>query len=127
MDTLLFEFPAKADYLLSVRLLVSSLGARMEMDIDEIDDLKSGAAEACLAVMGAGRFERIRCGFTLDEGGLTADISGLGEMSGGSEAGEAESELSRYMLEALMDDVSFTQDGQGAVTAVSFRKARSEV
>lgn len=123
MDTLLFEFPAKADYLLSVRLLASSVGDRMELDLDEIEDLKSAAAEACLILMGGGGYGRIRCDLTLDGDSLSARMTGL-DPRGGAAADNAEAELSRYMLEALMEDVAVEQSGPDTVTAVSFRKTR---
>lgn len=123
MDKLVFEFPAKADYLLSARLLASSIGARIGLDIGEIDDLKSGAAEACLMLMGEG-YGRIRCLFDVDGDGMTAVVSGDDPGEGGSGADETEAELSRYMLEALMEDVAVSRDSGGKVTAVSFRKSR---
>ncbi|MGI5877385.1 MAG: hypothetical protein ACOX7W_02115 [Christensenellales bacterium] len=124
MDCLYFEFPAKAQYLLSVRLLVSSIGARIDMNIDEIEDLKSGAAEACLAVMGSGSPARIACRIEIDGDALRVRITGEGTSSESPDINPTEAELSRYMLEALVEQAEFAQDESGAIRSVSFLKRR---
>ncbi len=45
------EYPAKPEYLLSLRLVTSSITSRLGLDIEQIEDTKIAVSEACTMVM----------------------------------------------------------------------------
>lgn len=47
LETIELKIPAMAEYIDLVRLSVSGIGNRMDLTIDEIEDLKTAVSEAC--------------------------------------------------------------------------------
>ena len=47
-DQINLTLPARPEYILTIRMAVSTIAARLDFDIDTIEDLKAGAAEACI-------------------------------------------------------------------------------
>ena len=52
-DRILLRLPAKAEYILTVRMLAASIASRMDFSVDTLEDIKSGAAEACILFLTA--------------------------------------------------------------------------
>lgn len=123
-DVIKLEFPAKPDYILAVRLTVSAVAERAGFDIEDIEDLKVATAEACMLLLSA-------CPDTVDikitvNSGMQIDLSAQGP-GGLGEADDDTAELSRCLLEALVDKCDFSAaDGSAkAVRSVSFYKKLS--
>jgi serine/threonine-protein kinase RsbW len=119
-DVIKLEFPAKPDYILAVRLAVSAVAERAGFDIEDIEDLKVATAEACMLLLAA-------CPDTVDikitvDSGMQIDLSAQG--ANGAAADDDAAELSRCLLEALVDKCDFTGAGSEAasVQSVSFFK-----
>lgn len=110
-DVIKIEIPAKPDYILAVRLAVSAVAERAGFDVEDIEDLKVATAEACMLMLGS-HPDAIAIDITLD-GGMRIGLDALGK-SAKSEIDEA-AELSRYLLEALVDECDFLPEhaGQG--------------
>ncbi len=110
-DTIKIEFPAKPDYILAVRLAVSAVAERAGFDVEDIEDLKVATAEACMLLMGS-HPDAIAIDITLGNG-MHIGLNALGD-PGGAGADEA-AELSRCLLEALVDECVFLPEhaGQG--------------
>jgi anti-sigma regulatory factor (Ser/Thr protein kinase) len=117
-DIITLSFPAKPDYLLAVRLAVSGIAERIGFTVDDIEDIKVASAEACTLLLAAGRSVmdiRITAG-----DGIDIQLVAAGERVPAAEAAEG-SELSQYLLEALVDTCTFHKEGE-TVTGVSFFK-----
>lgn len=119
-DKITLSFPAKPDYLLAVRLAVSGIAERVGFTIDDIEDIKVASAEACTLLLGAGR-ARIDIHITVDDG-LDMQLSTAGERVPAADAAEG-SELSQYLLEALVDTCMFKKE-DGTVLGISFSKKK---
>lgn len=50
-DHLIFEVPAKSDYVGVIRLAISGIASRMEFTIEKIEDIKIAISEACTNVV----------------------------------------------------------------------------
>jgi len=50
-DHLIFEIPAKSDYVGVIRLAISGIASRMEFTIEKIEDIKIAVSEACTNVV----------------------------------------------------------------------------
>ena len=117
-DIITLSFPAKPDYLLAVRLAVSGIAERIGFTIDDIEDIKVASAEACTLLLAAGRAVidiRIAAGDGIDmQFGATGDCVPAADAAEGSD-------LSQYLLEALVDTCAFDKEGD-TVVGVSFSK-----
>lgn len=121
-DVVKIGIPAKPDYILAVRLAVSAVAERAGFNIEDIEDLKVAAAEACMLLL-ASRPETLDINITVDDG-IKIDLSAVGKSKESAAVNDEESEtgdLSQYLLEALVDDCDFTRQEDG-LKAVSFYK-----
>lgn len=120
-DVIKLEFPAKPDYILAVRLAVSAVAERAGFDIEDIEDLKVATAEACMLLLAASP-DTVGIKITVNSG-MKIDMS-TGGASGTAVADDDTAELSRCLLEALVDKCEFAggADGSNAVKSVSFYK-----
>lgn len=121
-DVIKLEFPAKPDYILAMRLAVSAVAERAGFDIEDIEDLKVATAEACMLLLAACP-KTVGINITVNSG-MQIDLSAQGANSAGA-ADDDTAELSRCLLEALVDKCVFSGNpdaGQNAVQSVSFYK-----
>ncbi len=109
-DVIKIEIPAKPDYILAVRLAVSAVAERAGFDVEDIEDIKVATAEACMLMLGS-HPDTIAINITLG-GGMYIGLDAMGELTK-NEADEA-AELSRYLLEALVDDCTFQPEHTAA-------------
>jgi serine/threonine-protein kinase RsbW len=125
-DVIKLEFPAKPDYILAVRLAVSAIAERAGFDIEDIEDLKVATAEACMLLLGS-HPDTIKVKIKLDKG-MHIDLEALGENTGAAAKDET-AELSRYLLEALVDECAFLpendaeSDLQDGIRGIRFYKS----
>lgn len=108
-DKVSLSVPAKPDYIIAVRLIVSAIAQRAQFSLDDIEDMKVASAEACTLLL-AENPEFIEVAITIDKGlhvALTA-VSPTGK----EEQADEVSELSQYLLEALVDRCELIRDGE---------------
>lgn len=111
-DVIKLEFPAKPDYILAVRLAVSAVAERAGFGIEDIEDLKVAAAEACMLLLSE-RPETVGISITVSDG-LMIDLCASGQKEAAGQDDNAE--LSRCLLEALVDKCDFSsQPGAGGI------------
>lgn len=116
-DIIRLEFPAKPEYILAVRLVVSAVAERGGFGIEDIEDLKVASAEACILLLES-RPDVFCIQITVGDG-MSLDFSAQGQ-SGPAEEPQEES-LSQYLLEALVDSCEIDEE-EGIVKAVRFNK-----
>lgn len=109
-DVIRIEFPAKPDYILAVRLAVSAIAERARFDIEDIEDLKVATAEACMLMLGS-HPDTIEIRIEIN-GGMHIDLDAIGRLRS-AESDEA-AELSRCLLEALVDECTFLPETTAA-------------
>jgi serine/threonine-protein kinase RsbW len=117
--------PARPEFLSLVRLSVGAAASRLDMTIDEIDDLQLAVEELCIALFTSSDHEvsRLTTTITADhevvevvcrlDGATTTPVIGAVLLP---------DSLSRKILDALVDEHTLGADG-GAPTA-SLRKRR---
>lgn len=120
MDIIKLTIPAKAQYLLTARLASSSIGARINMTIGDVDDLKTAVAEGCILLISSGRYTDIGIEYTIENNTAKCEIKGISEKKGAVEA-SIETDLSKYILEATTTDLEIHKSGD-AVDYVKFVK-----
>lgn len=117
-DVIRLEVPARPEYILAVRLVVSAVAERGGFSIEDIEDLKVASAEACILLMDSAP-ETLDIRITVGEG-LSLEIKALGQRGAAAEPSSEEG-LSQYLLEALVDNCEIRQEG-GVVKSVRFTK-----
>ncbi len=111
MDRIDLRVPVKAEYVSMNRLVSSSLASLMGFDIEAIDDIKVCLGEVCnqciqLADLKA---EYLMIGFMRDEELLRIEVS-VDVVNEGNELTASGLEMSRLIVETLMDDFIVAQE-----------------
>jgi len=102
--------PAKPPALSLARLTVASLASQAGFHYDEIEDLRLAIQEMCLVLIGAeGRAGVVELQFIYGQGSIEVEAS----FEGPGIAVDP-SDLSRQILEALVDEFKLTDNEDGA-------------
>jgi serine/threonine-protein kinase RsbW len=104
-DTVLLRVPADPAYLAVLRTASAGLAARLDLTLDEIEDLRIAVDEACALLLGAPDPARIdhadiSAVFTLSDSSLDVDVSGPARSL------PERTSFAWAVLEALVEEVS---------------------
>ena len=124
-DQITLTLPPDPGYTPSVRLLLSGLASHMDFPVDDIEDIRTCASEACLLLLNGQKCEDI---VLMVEAGdaLKVQVTARGVIADQSVAFEDFSEeISRIMIEALSDECVFAED-DGLLCEVGFTKRKDE-
>ncbi len=116
MEKFSVSLPLTGEYLTTVRLTVGGLCALVGFDVDLSEDYKVCVTESLLILKRNG-YTRATIDFTVEET-LQCHVCGL-EKSG-KQAENIEDEISRALLSALVEKVSFALDSDGNVEKIGF-------
>lgn len=120
-DRIVLTLPAKAEYILTVRMLMSSVASRMDFSVDTIEDIKAGAAEACILFLSSKIVPE-----TLNLQVLASDDFRLVITSEGKSDRHADiegngEELAKCLIEEFYDDAKYVYDND-ALTKIELVK-----
>jgi hypothetical protein len=114
--------PARGEYLRLARLAGSGLASRLGFSWEEVEDLRLAIDELCYALVGPEDGDgRLRIVFRISEP-LSLEVRGWREPA--SAEAPALSELSRRILDALVDDHGHSEDN-GHHRSLWLRKQRA--
>ena len=116
MEKFLVELPLTGDYLTTVRLTTGGLCALVGFDVDAAEDYKVCVTESLLILKRNG-FSRASIAFTVGDE-LACNVCGLEKIR--EKENSMEDEISRALLAALVGEVEFIKDSDGAVQAIAF-------
>lgn len=108
-DKVSLSVPAKPEYIVAVRLLVSAISERAGFSLDDIEDMKIASAEACKLLLKESP-EAIEVVITKGEG-IHVCLTGVAPKGSKDEVDEV-GELSQYLLEALVDRCDLGHQGK---------------
>ncbi|MEL7608456.1 MAG: ATP-binding protein [Bacillota bacterium] len=100
----MLRIPPKPEYMITVRLAASSLAERSGFDMEQIEDIKTAVAEACLLLLNRGCEDALEILFHT-EGAFQVEISST---MCSQQNHTMEEELSMFLLTALVDDVKIS-------------------
>ncbi|NLJ99007.1 MAG: histidine kinase [Tissierellia bacterium] len=108
-DIIELTIPSKPDYISVARLTSSVIGNNMGLNIDDIEDIKVSIAEACINALN--KNDKISIVFNIKEDRLIMKVDNVfpckdNEMDLGKEI-----ELGLLIIESLMDEVRFDDEG----------------
>ena len=146
IDHIELSIPARADLLHLARLTAGVVAARLDLDLNDVEDLRLGVEELCLSLVGStgdapGRLAlrytwdqeeiEITCTLLPDEAGRgdRADrgrdqlpVASTGPLTGPAEV--VRQELSSHILDALVDGHGETRDDGRASAWLRMRRSR---
>lgn len=121
MDIIKLTIPAKAQYLLTARLASSSIGARINMTIGDVDDLKTAVAESCILLISSGRYTDISIEYAIEDNVAKCQVKGSDLRNAAIEA-DIGTDLSRHILEATTSELEIHEVGD-VVDYIKFTKS----
>lgn len=108
MDTISVKIPASPEYLKVVRLIVSGLASRLLFTIDDIEDLKIAVDELSAYLTGAQGRDGI-LDIACDVHDDRIEIRGSGHFSAGTKVRTDLTEISRMILDTVVDEAVLDQ------------------
>lgn len=125
-DQITLTLPPDTAYTPAVRLLLSSLASRMDFPVDDIEDIRACASEACLLLLNGQQCEdielRIEIGEALKVRVFARDVAPDPNVA----FEDFSEEISRLMIEALSDECVFAED-DGLLCEVGFTKRPEKI
>jgi serine/threonine-protein kinase RsbW len=113
------EIPATPDHVHVLRAVAASVGARLPMSLDDVDDLRLAVDEAAARLLQLPGGGRLWLEVTASTDGLAIALSTDGDASGWP-GPDAKATLPCKILTALVDDVSFER--RDGVATIRFHK-----
>ena len=112
-DKISFIFPAKAEYISAIRLAASGVACSFDFNVGKIEDIKSCVAEACLLLMCSQTCESLNILLECD-GEIRVRVSAIGaaRILSLRDCMEFNEEMSKIMIEALAQTVSFVRQDE---------------
>ncbi len=106
--------PARGEYARIVRVMAAALGSRLDMSVDDIEDLRMAVEEAFVhAIDGADEQADVTFTFGISERSLDLSVC-VGAASGPvDEDTERRASLSAFILDAVCDYHEFVSDEDG--------------
>lgn len=116
-DKIELKLPNKVDYISLVRLTASSVANNMEVNVDEIEDIKVCISEACMNTLNFSDDENIEITFDLKDDGIYIKIKNVVEDIPADKKYSKQGEMGLLIINSLMDKVEFKD---GYMTMVKF-------
>lgn len=110
-DNIYLNIPCKPDYISLVRLTTSAIAHNLNLNIDEIEDIKVCIGEACVNVINQNREDDISIHFEVEEKKLTIKVKAVVESIGDDPDSFKDAELGLLIIKSLMDEANFTDQG----------------
>ncbi len=110
-DMIKLTVPSKIEYISLIRLTASSLANNMNLNIEEIEDIKVCISEACVNILNFSTTKEINIIFKLDEEGISINIESVLEDIRDDLEHSKQGKMGLLIINSLMDKVEFS-DGQ---------------
>lgn len=103
------EIPADSSYLSVIRLAIAGLAAKINSDLETIEDLKVAVSESCLKVLRETERDTIELEIILEENCITIKNKGIKEKI--DKGLNIEEDLNIYIIESLVDQLTYSDYG----------------
>lgn len=118
-------FPADTGYIGAIRLALSGIAGHLDFRINEIEDIKTCVAEACLLLMNGQKCDGLEISVNPGEN-LIVNVQGEHvEPDMETDFEDFNDEFSRLMIESLSDESTFVEE-DGLLCEVGFEKQRPD-
>lgn len=110
-DTIYLTIPSKVEYIATARLVTSGIANKMNLTIDDIEDIKVCVGEACINALNWDKKKEINMKFEISDDKLHIFVDSVREVTPGTSEAYKEGELGLLIIKSLMDDVIFSDKG----------------
>lgn len=110
-DNIYLNIPCKADYISLVRLTTSAIAHNLNLTIDEIEDIKVCIGEACVNVINQNKNHEISIHYEVDKDRLSIKVKDVVEDLGDDSDNFKDAELGLLIINSLMDEANFSDQG----------------
>ena len=121
-STVRLRLPARAEYLIFTRLVLTGLSRTIEIDTETLSDLKLAVSEACSYVIRADTADTLAIRYELGDDAISVEVTPEPEPPTGQVADQTESDLGLAIIEALTDELDLQQAEDGRIERLFFRK-----
>jgi serine/threonine-protein kinase RsbW len=119
-DVVTLSVPAGSEYVGLVRTVAAGVAARLDLDLDHVEDMRLAVSEACTVLLGlAGHAGRLEVTLRVAEGGVDVVVARATTAS----SVLADDSFAWTVLEALADEVASTVTGGVASIRLRFGAA----
>jgi serine/threonine-protein kinase RsbW len=120
--------PARAEFLMFTRLVLTGLSRSVEIDPETLSDLKLAVSEACSYLIRGGLDggQTLAVRYELAEDAISVEVTTETELEPAAPvplADASEDDLGLAIIEALTEDLDLKQSGDGRVERLFFRKS----
>jgi serine/threonine-protein kinase RsbW len=114
-DRISLSVPAKSEYAKTVRMTAAALVSRMDMNFDQVDDVRMAAEEAFVyAIDTLPEDAQVAFEFAVSDTELTIDVALGSENPSSDEEAERRAAYATFILESVCDSYEFATDEYGA-------------
>ena len=108
-DRVSLTVPNKGEYARTARLAAGELASRLEMSIDDVDDLKMAVEEAFVLVAGSSVADAVTFVFDIDQDAIEVLVGPMPEEALDDADSDASERYARFILEAVCDSFDYRQ------------------
>ena len=116
--------PARPGFVRVLRAVIASVGARLDLTYDRIDDLRIAVDEACAQLLSLGEDATMTMRVAEGDGTVVVVVGSDAPASDGWPPTEADDSLAWRILTALSDDLRFEMTDDGPTVRVELRVGR---
>ncbi len=106
-DKIELRMPSKLEYISLIRLTASSIANNIDLNIDEIEDIKVCISEACINVLNFSNSKEISVSFELREDGICIYIKDFVQEIPEELDNAKQGNMGLLIINSLMDEVKF--------------------
>lgn len=106
-DSIYLTIPSKVEYIATARLVTSGIANKMNLTIDDIEDIKVCVGEACINALNWSGKEEISIEFEISDDKMIISMEGVMENIPDISHSHKEGELGLLIIKSLMDEVLF--------------------
>ena len=122
-DTVTFSFPAKTEYIPAIRLAVSGIASHLDMDVLQIENMKSCITESCMLLICSQSCNTFNITINITDDSVDFSVRGQDaeKIAGCRGCMEFNAELAKMMIRTMSTYSELVRNDFGALTQVIFR------
>ena len=121
-DVITLCFPAKVEYIAPIRLAVSGIVSNLDMDVFQLENIKSCITESCMLLICSQKCTVFHVTVRISDDSIAVSVQGsdIHRIMECRECMHFNKEMARMMIEAMSTSSELVRDEAGALQQVTF-------